>query len=85
LFQSSHWLLQWKRRVFFYNSKEKGPKNFFEGGKIESEEETEKEEEVPIKSPTKLNKKSNGAIKRKIENSSIMMMGGRKTKKAKKF
>uniref|UniRef100_A0A914MWU2 Uncharacterized protein n=1 Tax=Meloidogyne incognita TaxID=6306 RepID=A0A914MWU2_MELIC len=53
-------------------------------GKIESEEETE-EEDVPSKSPTKLNKKSNGAIKRKIENSSIMMMGGRKTKKAKKF
>lgn len=84
MFQSSHWLLQWKRRVFFYNSKEKGPKNFFEGGKIESEEETE-EEDVPSKSPIKLNKKSNGAIKRKIENSSIMMMGGRKTKKAKKF
>uniref|UniRef100_A0A914LFD9 Uncharacterized protein n=1 Tax=Meloidogyne incognita TaxID=6306 RepID=A0A914LFD9_MELIC len=53
-------------------------------GKIESEEETEKEE-VPIKSPTKLNNKRNGAIKRKIENSSIMMLGGRKIKKAKKF
>ncbi|CAK5073457.1 unnamed protein product [Meloidogyne enterolobii] len=50
----------------------------------ESEEETE-EEVVLNKSPTKnKNKKRNGAIKRKIENSSIEMIKGRKTKKAKK-